>query len=66
VPLTESAEVLELLLQFMYRQRQPNLRTIEFTTLAGLAEAAEKYEVFAAIDICLRCMEYVFFFLPVL
>jgi hypothetical protein len=46
VHLPESSAVLDLLLQYMHRQRQPDLRSVDFHTLADLAEAAEKYEVF--------------------
>ncbi|KZP20808.1 hypothetical protein FIBSPDRAFT_789082 [Athelia psychrophila] len=52
VPLTESGDTLELLFQFMYPQRQPDLKKIEFKQLAELAEAAEKYQVYAAIGVC--------------
>ncbi|KZP33083.1 hypothetical protein FIBSPDRAFT_1036239 [Athelia psychrophila] len=52
VPLSEHSSVLELLLQYMYRQPQPDLKAVEFEKLADLAEAAEKYQVFAAIAIC--------------
>ncbi|KAJ6589476.1 hypothetical protein B0H19DRAFT_1303739 [Mycena capillaripes] len=52
VHLTETAEVLELLLQYMYRQRQPYLGDVKFATFANLAEAAEKYMVYSALDIC--------------
>ncbi|KZP08006.1 hypothetical protein FIBSPDRAFT_939222 [Athelia psychrophila] len=52
VPLSEHSSVLELLLQYMYRQPQPDLKAVEFEKLADLAEAAEKYQVFSAIAIC--------------
>ncbi|KAF8152763.1 hypothetical protein K438DRAFT_2026812 [Mycena galopus ATCC 62051] len=50
VHLTETAEVLDLLFQFMYRR--PDLEALEFKTLANLAEAAEKYVVYSALTIC--------------
>lgn len=59
VPLTESSDVLQLLFQYIYPQRHPNLKAIDFTTLAGLAEAAEKYQVYSAMDVCSILMEYV-------
>lgn len=59
VHLSESAEVLELLFQYMYPQRTPDLKTVEFRVFANLAEAAEKYQVFGAMDICNTRMEYV-------
>jgi hypothetical protein len=52
IPLSETSTTLELLLQYMYRQPQPNLQQVNFETLAAVAEAAEKYQVYAAITIC--------------
>ncbi|KAJ7744583.1 hypothetical protein B0H16DRAFT_851181 [Mycena metata] len=52
VYLSESADVLELLFQYMYRQPQPDLRDVEFGVFAGLAEAAEKYVVYSALGWC--------------
>jgi len=52
VHLSESSAVLDLLLQYMHRQRQPDLTDVEFPILADLAEAAEKYEVYSAMTIC--------------
>ena len=57
VLLTETSDVLDLLLQFMYRQPQPDLKDVDFDILAGVAEAAEKYQVFAAISWCKFWME---------
>ncbi|KAF7294559.1 hypothetical protein MIND_00992400 [Mycena indigotica] len=51
VNLTETAETLELLFQYVYPQRQPDLTTLPFNVLADLAEAAEKYQIFSAMDI---------------
>lgn len=52
VLLSETSTTLDLLLQYMYRQPQPDLQQVDFDTLAGVAEAAEKYQVYAAISIC--------------
>ncbi|KAJ6566873.1 hypothetical protein B0H19DRAFT_1138782 [Mycena capillaripes] len=52
VPLSESAATLELLFQFIYPRRHPALDEIAFADLAALAEAAEKYQVFSAMNIC--------------
>jgi len=52
VQLSETSKTLELLLQYMYRQPQPDLRQVDFETMAGVAEAAEKYQVYAAMTIC--------------
>jgi hypothetical protein len=60
VKLTESSAVLDLLFQFMYRQRPPDLSEIPFKTMAGLAEAAEKYEVYYPAEVCkLRMREVI-------
>ncbi|KAJ7431916.1 hypothetical protein B0H11DRAFT_1641187, partial [Mycena galericulata] len=50
VQLSETSE--NLLFQFMYPQLQPDLKTLEFRLLAGMAEAAEKYMVFSALTLC--------------
>ena len=62
--LPESARVLELLFQFMRRQRQPDIKHMAFGVLASLAEAVEKYEVYSAIEVCKVHMTYVTLFLP--
>ena len=59
VQFSESSHVLDLLFQHMYRQRQPDLKDVKFEVLAGLAEAAEKYVVPAALDCCLNKIRYV-------
>ncbi|KAI0072694.1 hypothetical protein K474DRAFT_343223 [Panus rudis PR-1116 ss-1] len=51
--LTESSDVLRLLLQFMGQDlKVPDLKTLPFAKLAELSEAVEKYQVHKAIDIC--------------
>ncbi|KAJ6592909.1 hypothetical protein B0H19DRAFT_975629, partial [Mycena capillaripes] len=52
VHLTESSDALDLLFQFMYPQPPPDVRTLEFKIFASLAEAAEKYVVYAALGWC--------------
>ncbi|KAJ6541999.1 hypothetical protein DFH09DRAFT_1368230 [Mycena vulgaris] len=52
VQLTEASSVLTLLLQFLHNQRQPDSTKFEFERLAGLAEAAEKYMVYSAMEVC--------------
>lgn len=59
VQLTETCRVLELLFQFMYPQRSPDLSVIEFDLFLEVAEEAEKYQVFSAMQICAMEMEYV-------
>jgi hypothetical protein len=49
VPLSESSATLEILFQFIYPRRHPALDEIAFADLAALAEAAEKYQVFASL-----------------
>jgi hypothetical protein len=52
VPLTETSDVLEPLLKFMYQQPQPDLDNAPFGTLADLTKAVEKYGIFAAMHKC--------------
>ena len=59
VSLTENGDTLDRLFQFIYPQRQPDLAEIDFKQLAELAEAAEKYQVFAAMTVCNIYMTYV-------
>lgn len=62
VDLTEPAATLELLFQYMYPQRQPDLNEIDLPLLAELAEAVEKYQVYSAMDICKIFMGYLCFY----
>ena len=57
--LTELSEVVDLLLQLMSLQDPPDLDSLEFRTLALLAEAVEKYDVFHSKTICRMFMQYV-------
>jgi len=50
--LTESAAVLELLFRFAYPAKQPELDGMGFAVVSTLAEAAEKYEVYSAMNVC--------------
>ncbi|KIK59411.1 hypothetical protein GYMLUDRAFT_44408 [Collybiopsis luxurians FD-317 M1] len=52
VSLSETSKVLELMLQYMYLQPQPDLREVEWEVMKELAEAVEKYEIFAAMGVC--------------
>ncbi|KAG6848355.1 hypothetical protein H0H93_000920 [Arthromyces matolae] len=58
VHLTEESATLELLFQFIYPQPNPDLDELKFEELALLAEAAEKYRVFPAMNLCAICMEH--------
>jgi hypothetical protein len=59
VPLTEDSTTLELLFQFVYPKRHPDLALVPFEVLYPLTEAAEKYEVYSAMNICSIRMKYV-------
>ena len=59
VPLSETAETLELLFQFMYPQPQPDIQQLSTKRVASLAEAAEKYGVYNAQQVCKLVMRYV-------
>ena len=59
VSLAEAGDTLDLLFQFMYPQRQPDLKRMDFKQLAELSEAAEKYQVFAAMGVCNIYMRYI-------
>ncbi|KAG6917478.1 hypothetical protein DXG01_002341 [Tephrocybe rancida] len=52
VPLTETSATLELLFQFIYPRPLPELGKVGFEALVLLAEAAEKYRVYAAMNLC--------------
>ena len=59
VQLVEPAAILELLFQYLYPQRHPNLKSVEFEVLNGLAEAVEKYKVYPALESCKTSMQYI-------
>jgi hypothetical protein len=52
ISLTESSDVVSLLLQYMHQQRQPDSSKFEFDILSRLADAVEKYKVFSAMEVC--------------
>jgi hypothetical protein len=56
VHLAETAITLELLFQFCYPDRHPDacpdVELLEFSRFAILAEVAEKYQVYSAMNIC--------------
>lgn len=55
VALTETASTLEVLFGFLYpRMRKSDISGLSFEDLLLLAEAAEKYQVFLAMDMCLN------------
>jgi hypothetical protein len=57
VMFTEPSGIVDLLLQLMSRQEHPDLRSVDFNTLELLAEAVEKYEVFAYKQSCKSLMQ---------
>ncbi|KAJ7720662.1 hypothetical protein DFH07DRAFT_972508 [Mycena maculata] len=58
-PLSESSATLEVLFQFSYPRRHPALDNFSFADVAALAEAAEKYQVYSAMNLChLRMKEF--------
>ncbi|KDR69056.1 hypothetical protein GALMADRAFT_104360 [Galerina marginata CBS 339.88] len=52
VQLTEPANVLAILFAFLYPKVHPDLRGEKFAILAAVAEAAGKYEVSSATEVC--------------
>jgi len=55
--LDEPSNVLEILFQFIYPRRHPSLEDTDFETLTAVAEAAEKYELFSAMNVCALRLE---------
>jgi len=60
VQLTEPADVLEILFAFLYPKAHPDLYGECFEMLMAVAEAAGKYEVHSAEDVCNERLLYVF------
>jgi hypothetical protein len=60
--LMETASVLELLFSFIYPRTYPDLESLEFDVLEALAEAAEKYQVYFAMQHCKLAMQCVHFY----
>lgn len=58
VQLTESSVVLEALFRFAYPVTQPDLEDVSFEVIAAVAEAAEKYIVFSAMNFCRLRMRF--------
>ncbi|VDB83180.1 unnamed protein product [Peniophora sp. CBMAI 1063] len=57
VPLTESSEVLGIILQYVYPSPPCQLDALSFGILIQVAEAAEKYQIFAVMEICRVLLE---------
>jgi hypothetical protein len=68
VPLSEPSETLEILFQFIEppsesrNYRQPSVLDMEPRLFFAVAEAAEKYIVYGAMNICLTRMQYAFLY----
>lgn len=58
--LTEPADVLEILFEFLYPDYETDLERLEFNALLSVAEAAEKYGVFYAMSHCTFCLRCVY------
>ena len=59
VQLQENADVLRIMLKFMHNARIPELKRVQFSTIAPLAEAVEKYMIYSAMEVCRAYMEFV-------
>ncbi|KAF8646645.1 hypothetical protein AX16_007144 [Volvariella volvacea WC 439] len=55
--LPERSEELQLLMEFLHPGPLPNIRDVPIEILARLAEAAEKYLVYSAMQSCVLAME---------
>lgn len=58
IPLSETTHTLDLLFQHVYPRSYPCLDGVGYEELAKLAEAAEKYQVYAAMEVCRIHMRY--------
>ena len=63
VPLSETSDVLEILFQFVHppsetaaNYHQPSVMNMKSNLFFKVAEAAEKYVVFGAMNVCLTWM----------
>lgn len=59
VNMPETGDTLELLFHYMYRRPRPVLKDLSIKRVLALAEAAEKYVVYNARDVCAEHLEYV-------
>jgi len=60
VVLTESPEVLLLMLQFMHNQIHPELENLDLDLLLAFAIAADKYGMYPALQTCRKAIKSVF------
>lgn len=53
IRLEEPSRILEIILPFAEKRGKPTLPPdLEFDTLAAIAEAVEKYQIFSAMELC--------------
>lgn len=52
VTLSERSSTLDMLFHYIYRKPQPDITELSFEELSMLAEAAEKYHVYSAMEVC--------------
>ncbi|KAF8336069.1 hypothetical protein F5887DRAFT_988115, partial [Amanita rubescens] len=60
VELTESSEVIEIMLQYMHNTRLARLEDISPTTVWDIAYAAEKYLIYPLMEVCRLHIKYRF------
>ncbi|EIM81113.1 uncharacterized protein STEHIDRAFT_67132, partial [Stereum hirsutum FP-91666 SS1] len=56
VTLAEDSKTLYLLFEFIHPRRHPSLDNEEFSTILAVAEAAERYQVYSAMNYCQQCI----------
>jgi hypothetical protein len=61
VELSETSDVLRLVILFTHHQKYPDLSQVPFQTLYEFAEAAEKYGIFSAMAVCHLALKYLSF-----
>ena len=52
VSLPERADILEIVFSFIYPNRHPNLRGLDFERLMQIRDAVEKYKIYSAMEVC--------------
>ncbi|TFK67445.1 hypothetical protein BDN72DRAFT_960970 [Pluteus cervinus] len=58
IELTETSEIITLMLGYVHNQRYPESDKIEFEVFKQLAEAVEKYQIYAAMEACRLHMKH--------
>ncbi|KAF8071468.1 hypothetical protein FPV67DRAFT_1481333 [Lyophyllum atratum] len=52
VDLSEDSETLELMFRFVYPRLLPSMKGVDFKSLAAVAEAVEKYQIYMGMHVC--------------